>query len=58
MKPKLRNITVEQRLTDDNKFIAFINDDRTRWGEGRSPAEAIGAVILSHQCELDYKLEA
>ena len=53
---KLESITVEQRLTDNNRYIAILNDDRKMWDTGKTPAEAIGAVLLSHQKELKFKL--
>lgn len=45
-------ITVEKRNDD---YIAFINDDRRLWGNGKTPYEAVGNCVVHHTESLNLE---
>ena len=47
-------ITTEQRTHD---FIAYLNNDRTKWESGKTIAEAIGKLIVSRCSEMNIEIE-
>jgi hypothetical protein len=52
---KMKKIIVKERSSD---FYASIEgSDETQWGCGKSPVEAVGKLLYSHQKELGIKIE-
>ena len=47
-------ITVVKRSSD---FIAYIDGDKSLWGCGKSPNEAVASVVYSHKDSLEISIE-
>ena len=47
-------IAVVQRFAD---YIAYLDDDATKWGAGRTHYEAIGNLICAFSVEMDIDIE-
>lgn len=51
---KLEKITIEGRSND---YLAYLNNDKRRWGRGTTINAAIGDVLRTHAQELGIEVE-